>query len=247
MTGVKPFLVHFFILLALSAVQFTFRWYLPASFYVNAFVLLVFILGTVALPKYRGLLAASAILPLSHMAVLMLDSDATFPRTVAMYGVFLTLGLAYTREHALVMQHVLHIPKLIRLIGSCMVGFGLGLLLFEASRTLPGLEGILPDTSYLSLVSLPFFVMAEELVFRRLLQNESEKVISPYLSIVFATLVYSLYFLTISPLAMFVSYCFSLAAGHIYLKYKRISLTMLFNLCFKLGLIVGAVMLSVIH
>lgn len=246
MTAVKPFLVHFLILLALSAVQLTFRWYLPASFYVNAFVLLLFVLGTVAFPKYRGLYAAVAVLPLSHSAVLMLDTDASFPRYVAMYGVFLTLGLAYTREHALVMQHVLHIPKLVRLIGSCMVGFGLGLLLFEASRSLPGLEGITPEISYLSLATLPFFVMAEELVFRRLIQNESEKLISPYLSVVFTTLVYSLYFLTISPLAMFVSYCFSLAAGHIYLKYKRISLTMLFNLCFKLGLIVGAFMLTAV-
>lgn len=239
---IQAVLVHLLILVAMSALQLTFRWFLPGALYMNGIVLVAFMLAAVAWPKYRGLFGASAVFPLANLAVLMLDTESVYARSVAFYGVLLSIGLAYTREHALVMQHMLHVPKLVRLVGSCMVGFGLGVLLFEVSRVLPGMEGILPEQSSAMLVSLPFFVLAEELVFRRLLQNESEKLISPYVSIVFATLVYSLYFLAISPLAMFVAYCFSLAAGHIYAKYKRVSLTLLFNLSFKLGLIIGSFM-----
>ena len=89
------------------------------------------------------------------------------------------------------------------------------------------------------LMLLPVVTIGEEILYRRVIQNESEKIVPPFLSIIVTSILYAVVFFPLGPLPVFIGYMISLTMGVLYLFSRRIVLTSITSLCMKVGFLAG--------
>ncbi len=215
-------------------------WWKPAfGVYVNAAVFVAFCALALWREVYRKLAISLAILPVTTMITLSLPQSSDFAQAVVFYDALLLLTLIY--------RFWFTIDEPLPNTSLTARGYGVTLPLMLVVGQLLGTVGYLMLRNFYAYTptSLPLvaaasvvFAIAEEMLFRGLIQQRAAKIIHPALAAVLSTLLYT--FVSIShstPLVPLFALLSGAVLGFTYYKKQNLMLTITINVMSKLAYI----------
>ena len=210
--------------------------------YGNSFLFILLLCGTVLFKKERTFLSGCMIVPLAVIVSLSLSKLQISVRSILFYGTFFSVGLSFTREYLYIKLHLFSLPPWYKLLFFTLMGFLLGEALSQISL-ISHYSFIDEMISHLEIsqliLLLPVITIGEEIMYRRVIQNESEKIVPPFLSVVVTSVLYAVLFFPLGPLPVFVAYMLSIFLGVTYLFSRRILLTGVTSFGIKIGFLTG--------
>lgn len=223
------------ILLAVAVPQVSLLWQPMLGAYATSTALILLLALALRLQKVRQLALSAAIIPTAMLISLGVQQQDAFARSAEFYDVILFLALIYGDMFSITKARgVLSLKKkyLVLLPLMVMVGQVLGAVGFGM------VHGQYPYTEApLALVagSAVIFGIAEELLFRGLIQHQALKVVHPVVAAVIASLAYAVVFAVHGSIMPF---AFSVIAGGvlsgIYCFKQNLLLTTVANVAMKL-------------
>ncbi len=204
--------------------------------YVNAAALALLVGLALWKEKVRQLAISVAIIPVSTMIVLSLPQTTTFAREVVFYDAILILGLIY--RFMFTLDYPLGFTKL------TMKGYAQSLALMAVLGEVLGLigYGMLRHQYIFSKTSLPLvaativvFALAEETLFRGLIQQRAHQAMHPFLAAMLSTILFTFASInTTTYLAPLFSLILGATLAYTYAKKQNLVLTFTINAAAKL-------------
>jgi membrane protease YdiL (CAAX protease family) len=220
----------------IGATQLTLLWQPTVGIYVNAGAFAVLVGLALWRPQLRALAVSTAILPTANMIMLSLPETNTFARTTVFYSALLVIGLIYRfaftldfpkdKTHLSLSNYAFMLPLMV-VIGQLMGVIAYGMLrhhyIFDGTS--------LPLVAAAAVV----FAVAEETVFRGLIQQQAGLVMSPVIAGLLSTVLFAL--MSIDSTTFLVP-LFALLLGAVlsitYYKKQSVVLTITINAAAKL-------------
>lgn len=226
-------------ILLLAAAQLSLRWRPAVGVYVNAGVFAAFCGLALWREQFRKLAISLAILPVAMMITLSLPQANNFAEAVVFYDALLLLALVY--------RFWFTIDEPVQSTALAARGYGLTLpLMVVVGQALGGVGYLLLRMHYMYLpVSLPLvaaasvvFAIAEEMLFRGLIQQRAAKVMHPALAAVLSAVAYALFTIDHSTsLGPLFGLLMGAVLSFIYFKKQNLLLTITVNAMSKLAYI----------
>lgn len=226
------------VLLAIAAPQVGLLWRPLLGVYATAASLVLLLALALQVEKLRKLALSAAIVPTAMLVLLTLPQQDAFARSAEFYDVILLLALVYGRMFAmgksrsmlsLKKKYLILLPLMV-VIGQVLGAAGFGML-----------RGQYPyQGTPLALVASTavIFAIAEELLFRGLIQEYARKVVHPVTAAVITSLAYAVMFAVHGSIMPF---GYAVLAGvvlcGIYYFKQNLLLTMTANIAMKLSFI----------
>ena len=224
------------IVLIIVIAQLTLLWRPIVGVYFNAAALALLVGLALWREKIRQLAISVAIIPVSTMIVLSLPQTTTFAREVVFYAALLLLGLIYRFMFSL--EFPLGFTKL------NLKGYAFTLPLMAVVGEILGVigYGMLRHHYIFGTTSLPLvaatvvvFALAEETLFRGLIQQRAAQVMHPILAAILSTMLFTLTSInTMTVLAPLFSLILGTVLAYTYSKKQNLVLTSAINIATKL-------------
>ena len=225
------------IILAIGLTQLSLLWRPMVGIYVNAAALAILVGLGLWRESIRQLAISTAILPVATMLVLSLPETTTFARTTVFYSTILLLGLIY--RFAFTADYPLQNTRL------KLRGYALVLPLMVVAGQLLGVigYGMLRHQYIFDHTSLPLvaaaavvFAIAEETLFRGLIQQRAAQAMHPIVAAILSTMLFT--FMSIDNTTVLAP-LFALILGTVlaftYYKKQNLVLTITINATAKLA------------
>jgi membrane protease YdiL (CAAX protease family) len=228
--------VMLLIILIMAAAQLTLLWRPIAGVYVNAGALAILIGLALWIEKIRQLAISVAIIPVATMIVLSLPQTSIFAQMVVFYDVILILGFVYrfmfTFDYPLKNTHLSLKEYAFSLSLMAVAGETLGIIGYLMLRH----HYVFGHTSLpLVAASVAVFALAEETLFRGLIQQRAMQVMPPLQAAILPTM---LFIFTSISIATVLAPAFSLLLGaalaFAYYQKQNLVLTGTINVLVKL-------------
>jgi membrane protease YdiL (CAAX protease family) len=238
--GLKPLNKNLWVALLMVAVilaaQLALRWRPIVGVYVNAGALAVFLLLALLKDSLRQLSLSAAIIPTATMIMLSLPNSSGFSRIVSFYDIILVLGLVY--------RFIFTIDFPTGFTRLNFKGYAFALPLMIVSGQALGLlgYGMLRHHYIFGNTPLPMvaatvavFALAEETLFRGLIQQRAREVMHPFVAGGLATLLFTVTSIgTGTYLAPLFSFILGVVLSYAYAKKQNLILSGFINLSAKL-------------
>lgn len=224
-----------YVLLAVAAPQLSLLWRPVLGVYATATALVMLLALALKVGNVRQLAISSAIIPMAMLVSLTLPQQDAFARSAEFYDIMLLLALVYGRMFSIGKSRAMLSFKkkyLILLPLMVLVGQALGVLGFGMLR---GQYAYSATPLSLVAATTVVFAIAEELLFRGLIQQQARKVVHPVVAAIIASLAYAVIF---AVHGSFMPFAYALIAGTvlsvIYYFKQNLLLTMTANIAMKL-------------